>query len=50
MIFGVIIWSAVAVLIVGIGIRSWTSKKPAGISSDSDDYFSPEKAVLTEMK
>ena len=23
--------------------------RAAGISSDSDDYFSPEKAVLTEM-
>ena len=23
--------------------------KAAGVSSDSDDYFSPEKAVLVEM-
>ena len=30
MIYGLVIWSSVAVLITGIGIRSWKSKKPAG--------------------
>ena len=30
MIYGLVIWSSVAVLITGIGVRSWKSKKPAG--------------------
>ena len=30
MIIGFIIWSSVAVLMIGIGIWSWNSKKPAG--------------------
>ena len=30
MIFGLITWSSVTILIIGIGIWSWKSKKPAG--------------------
>lgn len=30
MIIGLIIWSSVTVLIIGIGIWSWNAKKPAG--------------------
>ena len=30
MIIGLIIWSSVTLLIIGIGIWSWNSKKPAG--------------------
>ncbi len=30
MIIGFIIWSSCALLIIGIGIWSWNSKKPAG--------------------
>lgn len=30
MIAGFVIWSAVAVLIIGIGIWSWNAKKPVG--------------------
>ena len=33
MIFGLIVWSAVAALIVGIGIWSWRSKKAVGFYS-----------------
>ena len=44
MMIGFIIWSSVAVLIIGIGIRSRKSKKPAGF------YSGTEPPRVTDVK
>ena len=44
MIIGLIIWSSVTLLIIGIGIWSWNSKKPAGF------YAGVEPPKVTDVQ